>query len=52
MSGSPLLNALLETTNVADNLFYVIALNFRTLKRLFYVEDLVDQEVGLSLFWD
>jgi hypothetical protein len=34
MSGSPLINALLKTTNVADNPFYVIALNFRTLKRL------------------
>jgi hypothetical protein len=34
MSGSPLMNALLETTSVINNPFYVVTLNFRTLKRL------------------
>jgi hypothetical protein len=34
MSGSHPMDALLETTNVASNPFYIIALDFRTLKRL------------------
>jgi hypothetical protein len=34
MNGAPLMNELLETTNVTDTPFYVVMLNFRTLKRL------------------